>query len=195
MTHPAPNRRNSARSAQASRPTLHAGLFVVALLILTPSAHAATGTVLPAHKYAWSNTGSWVNFAPTNSTVAVSDTALTGYAWSANDGWINLSPTEVGVTNDGHGTLGGFAWDQSAGWVSFTGVTIDAYGRFHGEATGANETITFDCMNCDVETNWRATPHASTSGVGWSGSSVVPTLLQQASQPLSATGDNKAQGV
>ncbi|MHB8392545.1 MAG: hypothetical protein ACYDBH_23680 [Acidobacteriaceae bacterium] len=120
-------------------------------------AYASSGTVSSSYKYAWSNVGGWVNFAPSNSIVTVTDSALTGYAWSANDGWINFSPSNGGVTNSG-GTLGGFAWDQSAGWVNFAGVTIDSSGQFHGQATGANGyAINFSCTNCDVRTDWRPT--------------------------------------
>jgi hypothetical protein len=142
------------------------------LLVGTASAYASTtsGTVDSVHKYAWSNVGGYVNFAPSSSTVTVTDSALSGYVWSANDGWINLAPANGGVTNDGRGTLGGFAWDSAAGWVSFAGVTIDANGRFHGTATGANEAITFDCANCDVETDWR---HASVGPTHPRGSATV----------------------
>src|SRR5665213_1590589 len=87
-------------------------------------ASATSGTIDPLHKYAWSNIGGYVNFAPSSSTVTVTDAGLSGYAWSANDGWINLAPTEGGVHNDGNGTLSGFAWDASAGWVDFTGCLL-----------------------------------------------------------------------
>lgn len=149
---PAPNRRNKAR------------LVLLAILVFggASQAIASAGTISSSHKYAFSNIAGYVNFAPTNSTVSVTDTALTGYAWSANDGWINLAPSHGGVKNDGMGHLSGFAWDPIAGWVNFTGVTIDASGKFHGMATGAtvngaSYAINFDCTSCDVETAWRIT--------------------------------------
>ncbi len=136
--------------------------------MLAPLARAAP--ISSSHNYAWSNTGGWVNFAPTNGGVSVTNSALSGYAWSANDGWINFSPSTSGVTNDGKGNLSGFAWDATAGWVAFSGVTIDSSGRFHGQATGANGyVITFNCTQCDVETIWRpstATTQVSAGGGG-----------------------------
>jgi hypothetical protein len=127
-------------------------------------AHAASGTILSSSKYAWSNVGGWVNFAPSNSIITVTDTAITGYAWSANDGWINFAPTNGGVKNTNDGTLSGFAWDQTAGWVNFAGVTIDTTNKFHGQATGANGyVINFDCTSCLVETNWSRTITTSSS--------------------------------
>lgn len=147
------NKRNNAARVLAR------GLSLLLFLASAPLAYASqtSGTIDSVHKYAWSDVGGYVNFAPTNSTVSVTDTALTGYAWSANTGWINLSPTNGGVTNTTSGTLGGFAWDANEGWISFTGVTIDANGVFHGTATGANENIKFDCTNCSVQTDWRPT--------------------------------------
>lgn len=130
-----------------------------------------------AYKYAWSNMGGYVNFAPSQSSITVSDLTLTGYAWSANDGWINLSPSQGGVTNNGSGTLGGFAWDSSQGWVSFTGVTINtATGKFTGQATGANGyVLNFDCSTCDVRTDWRPVSAQSTlDSTGFHGQSVQP---------------------
>ena len=147
-----------------------AGIFFLLSFAATPFACAASGLISSPDQYAWGNIAGWINFAPVDSTVTVSDSSLTGYAWSENDGWINLSPTEGGVTNS-DGTLGGWAWDQSAGWVSFSGVTIDTSGTFHGEATGSNGyAINFDCSTCDVVTDWRAatqniaTPTKSSSG-------------------------------
>jgi hypothetical protein len=146
-------------------------VLVFALLGLSSTALAATGTIDSTKKYAWSNIGGWVNFAATMSTVTVSDTALTGYVWSANNGWINLSPTDGGVLNDGSGNLSGDAWDETSGWISFEGVTIDADGYFNGQAAGENGyVLNFDCGNCSVRTDWRAatsevTPDSSsTSG-------------------------------
>ena len=151
-----------------------AALLTLCLVAFT--AHAAG--IDASHPYAWSAQGGWVNFAPSQAAVTVTDSSLTGYAWVANDGWLNLSPTNGGVTNDGEGHLGGFAWDEALGWVSFTGVSVDSSGRFHGQATGANETITFDCTNCDVETDWRPSSSAGNSESGSrtdSGSTQLPT--------------------
>jgi hypothetical protein len=151
-------------------------------------AFASSGTIDGTNKYAWGNVAGYVNFAPSNSTVTVTDSAITGYAWSENDGWINFQPVQGGVTNDGHGTLGGWAWDESQGWVSFTGVTIDSSGKFTGEATGSNGyAITFDCATyCDVETTWRpasastqTTTHANGPAVGLYGNT-TPTPPPQA---------------
>ena len=157
------------------------GLFVLVLLLGSSLAHAAT--IDSSYKYAWSNVGGYVNFAPSQSPITVSDSVLTGYAWSANDGWINLSPTGSGVTNDGAGNLSGFAWDSSAGWVSFTGVSINtSTGKFTGQATGSNGYIlNFDCSSCDVRTTWRpASSRASSSGS--SGGSISPVVSSTPSQ-------------
>jgi hypothetical protein len=163
------------------------------LLTAAPVAFAAAGTISSSSKYAWSNIGGWVNFAPSNSIVTVTYAAITGYAWSANDGWINLSPTGSGVTNDGKGNLSGFAWDSLAGWVSFSGVTIDSSGKFHGEATGANSyAVNFDCSSCNVVTTWRpaasnpTTPSSPGSvSVSFSGQRQAATNLPRA-QPTTS---------
>ncbi len=154
------------------------GLFVLAPLV------AYAGTISSSHQYAWSNDAGWVNFAPSQSTVTVSDSGLSGYAWSQNDGWINLSPSQSGVTNS-NGTLGGFAWDPLAGWVNFSGVTIDSSGKFHGEANGSNSyAINFDCANCDVETDWRlTTTNTNTNTTSSSPGSISPIFI---SAPLAA---------
>lgn len=160
------------------------GALLVAVLLSPVFVHAASGTVSATYRYAWGNNAGWVNFAPTQSTVTVSDTVLSGYAWSTNDGWINLSPSQGGVTNDGHGTLGGFAWDPSAGWVSFTGVTIDAAGLFHGQATGANGyAINFDCANCNVQTTWRATTVSNAATTVAPAGAIAPIFVSSPPAP------------
>ncbi len=143
------------------------------LALFTVASSTQAASISSTHNFAWGNVGGWINLAPSNGGVSVTDTALSGYAWSANDGWINLSPSTGGVKNDGAGTLSGFAWDSSVGWVAFSGVTIDASGRFHGQASGANGyVINFDCAQCDVETAWRPTaiptptPALASSGGG-----------------------------
>ncbi|MHB8860610.1 MAG: hypothetical protein ACYC48_02645 [Minisyncoccota bacterium] len=163
---------------RAAKPSL-AIIFALtsSLFVLVPLAYASSGTISSSYKYAWSNVGGWVNFAPTNSTVTVTDSALTGYAWSANDGWINFSPSNGGVTNSG-GALGGFAWDQSAGWVNFAGVTIDSSGKFHGQATGANGyAINFSCTNCDVRTDWRPASVPAPVAVPAAPGSISPVVI------------------
>lgn len=166
-------------------------VFGVILFGWVPHAFALTGTISSSHKYAFSNVAGYINFAPTVSTVSVSDTALTGYAWSANDGWINLSPSQGGVKNDGTGKLSGFAWDSVAGWVNFSGVTIDSSGKFHGMATGgtvngASYAINFDCTSCDVETNWtRAAAAAVNNGA------ISPVYVAPAA-PLSSSIEESA---
>lgn len=134
----------------------------VLIFLITPVAYASStiGTTDSAYKYAWSNVGGYVNFAPSQGGITITDTGITGYAWSANFGWINFDTNLSGVTNDGEGNLGGFAWGEGAGWISFSGVTIDDSGHFQGQSVGgavngASYTITFDCANCDVRTDWR----------------------------------------
>jgi hypothetical protein len=152
--------------------TIALGVLLPLLLALAPLTRASqtSGTIDSAYKYAWSSVGGWVNLAPTNGGLTITDTAITGYAWSANTGWLNFDTAQSGVTNNAEGTLGGFAWDAGGGWLSFTGVTIDSSGRFHGTATGgtvngASYTLTFDCANCDVRTDWRpASSRTSSSG-------------------------------
>lgn len=141
---------------------------IVLLALAFPAiALATSGTTDSTYKYAWGNVAGYVNFAPTNSTITVSDSSLTGYAWSQNDGWIYLQPANGGVSNNGQGTLSGYAWDESQGWVSFSGVTIDSSGKFHGQATGSNGyAISFDCTYCDVRTAWRPATSGGSSGGG-----------------------------
>lgn len=145
-------------------------LILLALFVAFP---ASAATIDSTYKYAWSDVGGYVNFKPSQGGVSVSDSALTGYAWAANTGWISFDTTQSGVTNDGQGTLGGFAWSEGEGWLSFTGVTIDSNGKFHGTATGADSTLTFDCTNCDVRTDWRVASVGSSGGS--SGRSVIQT--------------------
>ncbi|MHB1163489.1 MAG: hypothetical protein ACYCZZ_03145 [Minisyncoccota bacterium] len=180
------NKRNNAR-------VFARGLSLLLFLASAPLAYASqtSGTIDSAHKYAWSDVGGYVNFAPTNSTVSVTDTGLTGYAWSANTGWINLSPSHGGVTNTASGTLGGFAWDANEGWISFTGVTIDANGVFHGTATGASENIKFDCTNCSVQTDWRPssarTTTTTTTTVAPANGSISPIFVPTVSSTQTNT--------
>ncbi len=159
-------------------------------------ASATVGTVSTVHKYAWSNVGGYVNFAPLHSHVTVTDSALSGYAWSANDGWINLSPAYGGVRNNGKGVLSGFAWDETAGWVNFSGVTIDSSGVFHGRATGgtvngASYVINFSCSSCDVQTDWRPASERPQGAIGVtftnSSPSFPPTKYENRQPPTQAS--------
>jgi uncharacterized protein (TIGR03790 family) len=141
-----------------------------------------------ATAYAWGSLAGWVNFAPTYSTVIVSNSTVTGYAWSVEDGWINLSPTNGGVFNNGYGVLSGYAWDELNGWINFQGVTIDSNGVFHGEAVGVGpdgiqNIINFDCANCDVQTGWR--PPSSSSGGGGGSYPVTITPVSSLTTPRS----------
>ncbi len=159
--------------------------------------YAATGTIDSSYKYAWGNKMGWVNFAPSNATVTVTDSAVTGYIWSSVFGWINLAPTNGGVTHNGTGALSGKAWGQNTGWINFNGVTINtATGKFLGTATSeAAGTITFNCANCDVRTTWRPSSSGSSSGSGSGGSgsggsgsgdtSVTGIVLSGRAYPLS----------
>lgn len=167
-------------------------LFIMAFLANTLVASASSGNIDPAHKYAWGRVAGYVNFAPTNAGLTVTDSALTGYAWGANTGWINFSAAQGGVTNDGNGTLGGYAWDAGGGWVSFTGVTIDSDGLFHGLATGGTVNggtyaINFDCLNCDVRTTWRPASSYTTSGSSSGYGSISPIIITSTPPNVSST--------
>lgn len=127
-------------------------------------ASETVGTIDSTFKYAWSNQIGWINFGATNGSVSITDSGITGYAWSPYFGWINFAPAGSGVTNAGGlGVLGGHAWGQNTGYISFTGVTINSAGQFTGTATGTIVgTLTFDCTNCSVKTDWRPVGSRST---------------------------------
>lgn len=169
---------------------ISAAAISLAFFSLVPGAYA--GTIENVYKYAWGNTGGWVNFAPTMSTVTVTDSAVTGYAWSQNHGWINLSPANGGVDNDGSGNLSGHAWDETAGWVSFSGVSINtSTGKFTGMATGpGGYKINFDCTSCDVRTTWR--PGDSDEDAGAAGGS---TPIAPAPTGVEAPSENGERGL
>jgi hypothetical protein len=119
-------------------------------------ASVAIGTIDSVHKHAWGENIGWVNFGCSNCSVQITDSAITGYAWSDNYGWINLNPTHGGITNNGEGNLAGHAWGENLGWIDFAGVVIDNSGKFTGNASGAvSGVVNFDCVNCDIRTNWR----------------------------------------
>ena len=139
-------------------------LLVSVFFALPVFASDTSGTINASANYAWGENMAWINFAPTTSGVysglAITDTAITGYAWSAIDGWINFGPTNSGqgVTNTSDGVLDGNAWSSNLGWISFAGVTINSSGKFIGTAGTEGSIpgrISFDCMQCNVTTDWR----------------------------------------
>lgn len=160
---------------------------VVLLCFVAPSLALASetdGTIVTGGNagYAWSNNAGWVNFGLTEGNIHVTDAGLTGDAWNGNTAWINLTPSNGGITNNGEGTLGGNAWGEGLGWIDFSGVTIDSAGQFQGSATGSLVgTLTFDCDNCDVRTDWRPVSARSTtpvfSGGGGGGGAATETIL------------------
>ena len=73
-------------------------IFCLIIFLFSPlgrggfaSASTTDGTILSANKYAWSSKAGWINFAPANGNIHITDSALTGYAWSELYGWINLT--------------------------------------------------------------------------------------------------------
>ncbi len=163
-------------------------IIILASLGLAPlPVFAATGTVLDAHKYAWSNNVGYINFA----SVIVDDSTLSGSAWSTNKGFIKFNPAESGVINDGAGNLSGSAWGEQLGYIDFSGVTINSStGQFSGTATGTLVgTITFDCPTyCDVATDWRPTTTTPTSsndnGPGFNPPQILTPPSSTILQPL-----------
>lgn len=139
-------------------------LLILAFLIgfvAIDNAYASetSGTIVSGGNagYAWSDQVGWVSFGATNSNIQITDSGIAGYAWSNNYGWINMSPTNGGITVAGNGALSGYAWGSSLGWINFSGVSINSSGRFVGTASGTNVgTLTFDCVNCSVTTDFRA---------------------------------------
>lgn len=147
-------------------------LFLFIFGLFLPLYNVSAFTILSTNNYAWSDNVGWINFAPINSVVTVSDSAISGSAWSANKGFINFAPAQGGVFNDGTGNLSGSAWGEQLGYIDFNNVNINGEtGKFSGTATGTLVgTITFDCTFCDVETDWRPASSATSSGGGSSGS-------------------------
>lgn len=149
-------------------------LILITILLLPVAAFASTtnGTVDATNKYAWSNQAGWVNFNTTNGNISIIDSGITGYAWNSNYGWINMAPTNGGVTIVASGALSGYAWGASLGWINFSGVSINSSGKFVGQATGPIiGTLTFDCTNCNVTTDYRPSSFRTTTTSGSSGSS------------------------
>lgn len=127
--------------------------------------------------YAWSDQIGWVNFGIAGGSIHITDSGITGYAWNVNRGWINIAPSNGGVTVGAGGALSGYAWGSNAGWVNFSGVSINSSGKFTGQATGSIiGTLTFNCDNCDVRTDYRpqnfrtvSTPTPPSGGGGGGG--------------------------
>jgi len=137
-------------------------LLVTGFQIPLGLASAVDGTIDPntvGNRYAWSDNGGWVNFGTGVGAGDIHITeamGITGYAWVANYGWINMAPAGSGVQVATDGQLSGQAWGENTGYINFGGVTIQPDGFFTGTATGAVVgTITFDCTNCAVETDYR----------------------------------------
>ncbi len=164
---------------------------VFALLVVGKPAVASTtdGTIDATQKYAWGDHVGWVNFGTSGGNVHITDTAVTGYAWSENYGWINLSPTQSGVTNNAEGVLSGYAWGEKLGWIYFNGVTISNSGVFAGVAAVSSTpkgSISFDCANCVVKTDWRPASVRGGGG-GGGGSSGGGTVYYPTSTPPYST--------
>lgn len=148
------------------------GLFIPTMLFAASGGIDAVDHYSRLCKTSDCTTYSVVNWKPTNATVTVEDSRLTGYIWSANLGWINLSPTHGGVSNTTAGTLSGYAWGEVGSWVNFSpakgGVHIDPdTGVFSGYAWVSNAGwMLFDCARVDacVKTNWRGSSSTGDTG-------------------------------
>jgi|GEM_PF-2383749 len=127
---------------------------IMAALLAVMCGSVQAGNIDAVNKYAWGENAGWLNFNPTDGSVAVYSDHLEGYAWNECIGWIRLgaytgggshsydnsSNTTYGVNNDGSGNLSGYAWSENFGWINFKptggGVSIDASGNFSGYAWG-----------------------------------------------------------
>lgn len=91
-----------------------------------------------------------------------------------------MAPTNGGVTVAANGALSGYAWGSGLGWINFSGVSINSSGKFISQANGTIiGTLTFDCTNCNVSTDYRpsnfrtvTTPTPSPSGGGGGGGGI-----------------------
>ena len=150
-------------------------LFMVAVPV-SVFASLTDGSIDTVNRYAYMESGSWIDFGNPQGNVHVTDTTLTGYAWSAEFGWISLncsndtscSTVDYKVSNDGAGILSGYSWSETACWIDWKptggGVTIDGSGVFSGRAWGDQVGwITFNCsadtscsmVDYKVATDWR----------------------------------------
>jgi hypothetical protein len=139
-------------------------LFLIATIAISlpfsASALEVSGPISSTYKYAWGENIGWLNFAAAYGNIIVSDSKLVGYIWSDEYGWINLAPTNSGqgVANNCSGQLSGYAWGERIGWINFSGAVIDSSGKFTGQAGESSSTagrINFDCIGCEVRTDWR----------------------------------------
>lgn len=148
------------------RHTLLQSFLILAVLLFAAPVFASEtdGTIVSGGNagYAWSNQAGWVNFGVANGNIHITDlpaqagAGITGYAWNSNYGWINMAPSNGGITISASGALSGYAWGSSLGWVNFSGVSINSSGKFIGTASGTiMGTLSFDCNNCDVRTDFR----------------------------------------
>ena len=188
------------------RPIIFAVSFLLPLLAL---ASTTNGTIDSTNKYAWGDYLGWVNFGTTGGDVHITSAGLTGYAWSSNYGWINLAPPYAGVTNTCAGALSGYGWGENVGYVNFGGVSINASGKFTGAAVvpGGLGSITFDCSDCNVSTDWRycssqppPSPSSSVAsgvsggggGTGYFGTGIVPVATSPYTPTISTYCDAEA---
>ncbi len=139
----------------------HAGILFLSVFLFTIPfvvlASETNGTVVSGgnNGYAWSNDSGWVNFGATDGNIHITDNGITGYAWNSNYGWINMNPSNGGVHVATNGNLSGYAWGSNLGWINFTGVSITSLGKITGTASGdIIGTLTFDCTNCSIETDY-----------------------------------------
>jgi len=177
-------------------------LIIIALFLFSNVALGSTidGTINAQHNYAWSTYLGWFNFVSDQGNIHVTDSELTGYIWNQNYGWINLAPGSSGVKNDGEGHLSGFSWGENIGWGDFGGVTIDANGIFHGSVRNVKlnlPSLTFDCDQCSVITDWRpaSVRAASQAGgnTGGSGSNVPANLPPTPLSPMVQGGETPSE--
>jgi len=141
--------------------------------------------------FAWSDQAGWVNFGVVNGNIHITDSGITGYAWIPNYGWMNMSPTNGGVLVSSTGVLSGYAWSTGLGWVNFSGVSINSSGKFVGQATGSGiGTLTFDCTNCSVSTDYRfsSTRTDSSGDISSGGLGALVAPVAPASAAPSPTG-------
>ncbi len=180
--------------------SIYALIFAFCILAFAVSAKASEtdGTIVSGGNagYAWSDQAGWVNFGTTNGNLHITDSGITGYVWNSNYGWINMAPTIGGVAVTANGALSGYAWGSGLGWIKFSGASINSSGKFIGQATSAAiGTLTFDCDNCSVTTdyrpqNFRTTPSlvplATVLGGGGGGGGGIPSVSGPGGQAVPA---------
>lgn len=143
--------------------------YVLGVLLVAGVVSAAT--ISATNKWSWGGTVGWMNWNPTNGSVVVTDSQITGHVWSQRYGWINLQPINGGVTNTCSGDVGGYAWGAGVGYINMNGVSINpSTGVFSGTATTTSHgDIAFTGTNVGVITSWRCT---TSSGGGGSSSDI-----------------------